>query len=345
MVGQHFVTLLADHPWFEVVTLAASPASAGKTYMESVSGRWKLNQAIPDSLKNIRVMAVENDLEKIAYATDIVFCALDLDKERTGKLEIAYAQKGIGVVSCNSAHRWTLDVPMIIPEINPQHTKLIEIQRKNRGWSKGFIVVKPNCSIQSYTIIFSALFEFKPLKASIVSLQAISGAGKTFAGWPEMIDNVIPYIRGEEEKSVREPLKIFASLEGQKLKLAKEPEISATCIRVPVTDGHMASVRLSFKNNPRREDIIEHIKTFKNPIERLNLPTATKQLIHYFPEADRPQTKLDRDLERGMGIAMGRLEKDTQFDWRFISLSHNTIRGAAGGAILIAELLKKKGYR
>lgn len=344
MVGQRFATLLANHPWFEVVTLAASPASKGKTYEEAVKGRWKIEEKIPETLKDIVMQSVEKDMDEIAGNVDLVFSALDLEKEEIRKIEEKYASKNVAVVSNNSAHRWTDDVPMIMPEINADHVKLIDNQRKKRGWKKGLIAVKPNCSIQSYVSILTALSNFKPLKVSIVSLQAISGAGKTFTTWPEMIDNVIPLIKNEEEKSEKEPLKIWGVLNNRKIELANLPEISATCIRVPVTNGHMASISVKFAQKPSKEEIIEAIEKFGNPLKNLNLPSSPKIFIKYFKEEDRPQTRLDRDFGNGMGISMGRLREDAIFDWKFIALSHNTLRGAAGGAILLAELLVAKKY-
>lgn len=344
MVGQRFVDLLFNHPWFEIVCIAASRKSAGKFYKDAVKDRWAMESEIPQQVKRMRVRSVVDDLETTAGEVDLVFCALDMDKEEIKKIEVAYANEGVPVVSNNSAHRWSDDVPMIMPEINPGHLKLIDIQRKNRGWKKGLIVVKPNCSIQSYVSILTALKEFEPIKVHVVSLQAISGAGKTFESWPEMSDNVIPFIDGEEEKSEKEPLKIWGEIKNNNLVFAEKPQISATCIRVPVSDGHMASVSVSFKEKPSKEEIISAIKKFQNPIESLRLPSAPQQFIKYFEQDNRPQTRLDRNFERGMGIAMGRLQEDEHFDWRFIALSHNTIRGAAGGAILMAEVLAKKGY-
>lgn len=344
MVGQRFVDLLSNHPWFEITCVAASPKSKGRLYKDAVENRWGLESEIPQQVKTLKVFSVVDDLKRIAREADLVFCALDMDKEEIKKIEIAYANEGIALVSNNSAHRFTEDVPMIMPEINPHHLQLIDIQRKNRGWDKGLIVVKPNCSIQSYVSILTSLKKFKPLKVRVVSLQAISGAGKTFESWPEMIGNVIPFISGEEEKSEKEPLKIWGEIKNNKLILAQKPQISATCIRVPVTDGHMVSVSASFGERPSKEDILSAIKKFRNPIARLHLPSAPKTFIRYFEEENRPQTKLDRNFEHGMGITMGRLQEDKNFDFRFIALSHNTIRGAAGGAILTAELLVEKGY-
>ncbi|OGG26282.1 aspartate-semialdehyde dehydrogenase [Candidatus Gottesmanbacteria bacterium RIFCSPLOWO2_01_FULL_39_12b] len=344
MVGQRFITLLENHPWFELVLVAASPFSRGKTYQEAVVDRWKMSSLIPKNVKNLIIMSVEEDMKNITNEVDFVFSALDLDKEKIREIENSYAARGIPVVSNNSAHRWTEDVPMIMPEVNYHHLKLIDIQRENRGWIKGFIAVKPNCSIQSYVSILSALKEFKPLKVTITSLQAISGAGKTFESWPEMIDNVIPFIKNEEEKSEKEPLKIWGRIKNGRVELTETPQISATCIRVPVTDGHMASVSVLFETIPTKEQILQCLKDYDNPLKDLCLPSSPAEFIKYYEEDDRPQTKLDRDYENGMGITMGRLRKDSIYHWKFIALSHNTIRGAAGGAILLAELLKAKGY-
>lgn len=343
MVGQWFITLLANHPWFTVVSVAASPSSAGKLYKDGVEGRWYMGEDIPKPVADLTILVVEDDTPKIAEQVDFVFCALGMEKEEIKRVEEMYATAGVPVVSNNSAHRFTEDVPMIIPEVNSAHVKLIDIQRKNRGWEKGLIAVKPNCSIQSYVAILSALKDFRPLKVHVASLQAISGAGKTFESWPEMIDNVIPFIGGEEEKSEKEPLKIWGKIERGRLVLAKTPEIAATCIRVPVSNGHMAVVSVTFEKTPSYEEMLQAIAQFQ-PIQDLALPSSPKKLIQYFEQNDRPQTKLDRDFEHGMGISMGRLAKDKHFDWKFVALSHNTIRGAAGGAVLLAELLVKKGY-
>lgn len=342
MVGQRFVTLLENHPWFEVVFLAASSNSAGKNYQQAVAERWKLQEIIPASAKNIRVLSIKDDMDKICRSANFVFSAFDTDKEEIKQIEERYAAT-IPVVSNNSAHRWTADIPMIMPEINPDHLALIDNQRKKRGW-RGFIVVKPNCSLQSYVPIIYALNKFKPVKVSVTTLQAISGAGKTFSDWPEMADNVIPFIGGEEEKTEMEQMKIFGKIHNKKIELADKPEISATCIRVAASNGHMASVSVKFEKKPSLEEIIEAIYNFQNPLQKLNLPSAPKKFIKYFPEDNRPQTRLDRNYEDGMGISCGRFREDPHFDWKFIALSHNTIRGAAGGAILTAELLYKKGY-
>ena len=343
MVGQRFITLLKDHPYFEVVALAASPKSAGKKYSQAVDGRWDMKDPIPDAVKDIVVQGVESDIDDITKRVKLVFCAVDIDKETTRKIEEDYAARNIAVVSNNSAHRWTPDVPMVLPEINPEHLQLIDIQRKNRGWDKGLIVVKPNCSIQCYVPMITPLLKFKPTEVVVTTLQAISGAGKTFESWPEMVDNVNPLIRGEEEKSEKEPLKIWGEVTESGVKDFSGIQISATCIRVPVSDGHMASVSIKFGEKPSVEQILEEWSHF-NPLADLDLPSAPSPFITYFEEQDRPQTALDRDLGNGMGISAGRLRRDNILDYKFIGLSHNTIRGAAGGAILTAELLKVKGY-
>jgi len=344
MVGQRFVSLLERHPWFETAVVAASPKSAGKTYAEAVKGRWVMETKIPENVKKLIVKEVEGDISRITKEVDLVFSALDMDKEKIREIEEAYASKDVPVVSNNSAHRWTEDVPMIIPEINPGHIKLIDVQRKNRGWKKGLIAVKPNCSIQSYVPMIKALEKYESKKVEVTTAQAISGAGKTFETWPEMIDNVIPFISGEEEKSEKEPMKILGKIKGSKLVLAEMPKISATCLRVAAADGHIASVSIELGKDISEKEFIDAIRNYHNPIAELNLPSAPKQFIKYFDEEDRPQTKLDRNFENGMGITVGRLRKDAILGWKFVSLSHNTIRGAAGGAILTAELLKAKGY-
>lgn len=343
MVGQRFAVLLENHPWFEVVELAASPRSRGKKYKDALANRWKLEEKIPTSLSKLKVKSVIDDIKEISKNVDFVFCALDLEKNEIKKLEENYAEAGIPVISNNSAHRWTEDVPMIMPEINPGHAEIIKIQQKNRGWNKGFIAVKPNCSIQSYVSVLTALQKLEPLRVNIVSMQSISGAGKTFKDWPEMTDNVIPFIGGEEEKSEKEPMKIWGALKNGKITLAKKPLITATCIRVPTTNGHMAAVSVKFKNKPTRGEILKAVSNF-SPIAGLDLPSSPPEFIKYFEEENRPQSALDRNFGNGMGITMGRLREDSIFDWKFVSLSHNTVRGAAGGAILMAELLAKKGY-
>ena len=343
MVGQRFVSLLKDHPWFEVTTIAASSNSAGKTYEEAASSRWKLASPMPGSVKNIVVKdaSLVND---VASEVDFIFCAVDMKKDEIKALEEAYAKTGTPVVSNNSAHRWTPDVPMVIPEINPEHLRIIEYQRKRLGTSRGFIAVKPNCSIQSYVPALSALKAYKPSKVVACTYQAISGAGKTFKEWPEMIDNVIPFIGGEEEKSEQEPLKIWGTIQGDAIVNAVSPSITTQCIRVPVSDGHLAAVFASFEKKPSLEGIKAKWAAFKGIPQELGLPSAPKQFLQYFEEDNRPQTKLDRDREGGMGISVGRLRPDTQYDIKFVCLSHNTLRGAAGGAVLMAELLCAKGF-
>ena len=344
MVGQRFVSLLDRHPWFETVVVAASPRSSGKTYAEAVKGRWVMETKIPENVKKLIVKEVEGEISKIAKEVDLVFSALDMDKEQIKKIEEAYAERDVAVVSNNSAHRWTEDVPVMMPEINPEHVKLIDIQRKNRGWKKGLIAVKPNCSIQSYVPIIKALEKYGPKKVEVTTAQAISGAGKTFDTFPEIMDNVIPFIKNEEEKSEKEPMKVLGKIKGSKLVLAEMPKISATCLRVAAADGHIASVSIELAKFISGKEFIDSVENYPNPISGLNLPSAPKQFIKYFDEEDRPQTKLDRNFENGMGITMGRLRKDPILGWKFVSLSHNTIRGAAGGAILTAELLKAKRY-
>jgi len=343
MVGQRFIELLNGHPWFEVTTIAASGRSAGKTYEESVKGRWKLVTPMPDEVKNIVVLDAAK-VEEVAAQVDFIFCAVDMTKAEIQALEEAYARTGTPVISNNSAHRWTADVPMVIPEINPQHIEVIEAQRKRLGTSTGFIAVKPNCSIQSYVPALHALLDFKPTQVVASTYQAISGAGKNFTDWPEMLDNVIPYIGGEEEKSEQEPLRIWGSLKHGEIVKASSPIITTQCIRVPVTDGHLATVFASFENKPAKDEILARWLNFKGRPQELDLPSAPKQFITYFEEDNRPQTKLDREIERGMGVSVGRLREDSIYDYKFVGLSHNTLRGAAGGAVLIAELLKAEGY-
>ncbi len=343
MVGQRFVELLENHPWFEVTAIAASANSAGKTYEEAVQGRWKLASPIPEAVKGI-VVQDASKVEEVADGVDFIFCAVDMRKEEIQALEEQYAKTGTPVVSNNSAHRWTPDVPMVIPELNPHHLEVIEAQRKRLGTTSGFIAVKPNCSIQSYVPQLHALLDYKPTQVVVSTYQAISGAGKNFNDWPEMVDNVIPYIGGEEEKSEQEPLRIWGEVSGGEIVKASAPVISAQCIRVPVTDGHLATVSVSFEKKPAKDEMIERWVNFKGRPQELNLPSAPKQFITYFEEDNRPQTKLDRDIERGMGVTAGRLREDHLFDYKFVGLSHNTVRGAAGGAVLIAELLKAEGY-
>ncbi|MCY7560295.1 aspartate-semialdehyde dehydrogenase [Paenibacillus macerans] len=343
MVGQRFVLLLDQHPWFEVTAIAASASSAGKTYEESVQGRWKMATPIPEAVKNI-VVQDASKVNEVADRVDFIFCAVDMKKNEIQALEEAYAKTGTPVISNNSAHRWTPDVPMVIPEINPGHIEVIEAQRKRLGTKTGFIAVKPNCSIQSYVPAIHPLLDFKPTQVVVSTYQAISGAGKNFTDWPEMLDNVIPYIGGEEEKSEQEPLRIWGSIEGGEIVKANAPLITSQCIRVPVTDGHLATVFISFENKPSKEEVLARWRQFKGRPQELELPSAPKQFITYFEEENRPQTKLDRDMERGMGISAGRLREDSLYDYKFVGLSHNTLRGAAGGAVLIAELLKAEGY-
>ena len=343
MVGQRFITLLRDHPYFELTALVASPRSAGKTYAEAVGNRWKMKEPIPASVAEMTVIA-SDEIEKVGELVDFVFCAVDMKKEEIKALEQAYAKAEIPVVSNNSANRWTPDVPMVIPEINDAHLAVIEAQRKRLGTKRGFIAVKPNCSIQSYVPALTPLLKYRPTKIVATTYQAISGAGKTFREWPEMIDNVIPYIGGEEEKSEQEPLRVWGSVENGEIVKAQAPLITTQCIRVPVTDGHTAAVFVSFENKPSRQQILEAWSSFRGKPQELELPPAPKQFITYFEEDNRPQAALDRDLYGGMGVSVGRLREDTLFDYKFVGLSHNTLRGAAGGAVLIAELLYREGY-
>ena len=344
MVGQRFLALLENHPWYEVTTVAASPRSAGKTYEEAVGSRWKMTTPIPEAVKNLVVMNV-NDVETVAASVDFVFSAVDMTKEEIKAIEEAYAKTETPVVSNNSAHRWTKDVPMVVPEINPEHFQVIEAQKKRLGTEKGFIAVKPNCSIQSYVPALHPLKDkFGLTKVLACTYQAISGAGKTFSTWPEMADNVIPFISGEEEKSEQEPLKIWGTVGPEGILLAKGPSITTQCLRVNVSDGHMAAVFASFEKKPTLEQIREKWAAFSGAPQKLGLPSAPKQFLHYFEESDRPQPKLDRMLENGMAVSVGRLREDTQYDVKFVCLSHNTLRGAAGGAVLMAELLAAKGY-
>ncbi len=343
MVGQRFISLLSDHPWFEIVTLAASARSAGKEYGALMEGRWAFDWPIPESVRNMVVMDA-SEVEKVAAGVDFVFCAVDMPKDQIRALEDAYAKTETPVVSNNSAHRWTEDVPMMVPEVNDEHTKVIEAQRKRLGTKIGFVAAKPNCSIQGYVPALSPLREFGISKISVCTYQAISGAGKTFKTWPEMVDNVIPFIGGEEEKSEQEPLKIWGHVEDGRIVKAEKPVISAQCYRVAAADGHMAAVSVSFDKKPAKEEILKRWKEFKGLPQQLELPSAPKQFLNYFEEENRPQTRLDRDIEGGMGVSIGRLREDSIFDYKFVSLSHNTVRGAAGGAVLTAELLCKLGY-
>ena len=343
MVGQRFISLLENHPWFEVKVVAASPRSAGKTYEEAVGGRWKMDTPMPEAVKKLVVKNV-NEVEAVSSEVDFVFSAVDMSKDEIKAIEEAYAKTETPVVSNNSAHRWTPDVPMVVPELNPQHLAVIADQKKRLGTKRGFIVVKPNCSIQSYTPALHALLEFEPTQVVATTYQAISGAGKTFKDWPEMIDNVIPYIGGEEEKSEQEPLRIWGHIEDGKIVKAQAPLITCQCIRVPVTNGHTAAVFVNFKKKPTKEQVLERWASFKGLPQELELPSAPKQFIKYFEEDNRPQVALDRNYENGMGICIGRLREDTLFDYKFVGLSHNTLRGAAGGAVLIAELLTAQKY-
>lgn len=343
MVGQRFISLLENHPWFEVTVIAASPRSAGKTYEEAVGGRWKMDTPMPEAVKNIVVMNV-NEVEKVAKDVDFVFSAVDMTKEEIKKIEEDYAKTETPVVSNNSAHRWTPDVPMVIPEVNPEHFQVIEFQKKRLGTKRGFIAVKPNCSIQSYAPVLAAWREFEPYEVVATTYQAISGAGKTFKDWPEMVENIIPYIGGEEEKSEQEPLRILGELKDGVIVKASEPVITCQCIRVPVLDGHTAAVFVKFRKKPTKEQLIEKLRAFSGLPQELELPSAPKQFIQYLEEDNRPQVKLDVDFERGMGVSIGRLREDTVYDYKFVGLSHNTLRGAAGGAVLCAELLTAQGY-
>ena len=344
MVGQRFVSLLENHPWFEVVSVAASPRSAGKTYEEAVGDRWKMDTPMPEAVKKLVVKNVD-EVEKVAAEVDFVFSAYEgVSKQAIQEAEEAYAKAEVPVVSNNSAHRWTLDVPMIVPELNPEHMEVIEFQKKRLGTKNGFIAVKPNCSIQSYTPMLHALRQFGVKTVVATTYQAISGAGKTFKDWPEMIDNIIPYIGGEEEKSEQEPLRIWGKVENGVIVKAEGPVITTQCIRVPVSNGHTAAVFVSFDKKPTKEEILKCWAEFKGVPQELDLPSAPKQFIHYFEEDNRPQAALDRDTENGMAVCAGRLREDSVYDYKFVGLSHNTLRGAAGGAVLSAELLTAKGY-
>lgn len=345
MVGQNYVCLIAKHPWFELSVLAASTRSAGKLYEEAVSGRWAMAEPIPACAKDMKVLDATADMDAIAAEVDFIFSAVDMKKDEIIALEEAYAKLECPVVSNNSANRWTPDVPMVIPEINPEHIRVIEAQRKRLGTKRGFIAAKSNCSIQSYVPALHPLREAFGLKAVLAcTYQAISGAGKTFDRWPEMVDNCIPFIGGEEEKSEREPMKIWGSVESGEIVAAKTPNITAQCLRVACADGHMAAVFASFEKKPAKEEILARWASYQGRAQELQLPTAPKQFLHYFEEDNRPQTKLDRNLENGMAISIGRLREDSQYDYKFVCLSHNTQRGAAGGAVLLAELLCAEGY-
>lgn len=343
MVGQRFVSLLEGHPWFDLTAVAASPSSAGKSYTDAVAGRWTLPTPVPPAAAGMTV-GDASDVRAIADRVDFVFCAVDMAKDATAKLEEDYARAETPVVSNNSAHRWTPDVPVMIPEINADHAAVIEAQRRRLGTRRGFITAKPNCSLQSYVPAIHPLLGFGPTKIVVSTYQALSGAGKTFESWPEMIDNVIPFIGGEEEKSETEPLKIWGTVAGGKIQKAVAPVISAQCYRVPVSDGHMAAVSVAFERKPTRDQILSAWSEFAGRPQQLALPSAPRPFLHYFEEADRPQTRLDRDAGRGQAITLGRLRPDPIFDWRFVGLSHNTVRGAAGGGVLTAELLASDGY-
>lgn len=343
MVGQRFLTLLEDHPYFEVTALAASSRSAGKSYEEAVGDRWKMKTPMPEKFRKMKVIDAAS-IDEMAKLVSFVFCAVDMKKDEIKALEEAYAKAEIPVVSNNSANRWTPDVPMVIPEINPEHLEVIAAQRKRLGTKRGFIAVKPNCSIQSYVPALTPLLKYEPYEVVATTYQAISGAGKTFREWPEMIDNVIPYIGGEEEKSEQEPLRVWGKVENGEIVKADSPTITTQCIRVPVTDGHTAAVFVKFKKKPSKEEILKAWSEFSGEPQKLGLPHAPKQFITYFEEDNRPQAALDRDIYGGMGVTVGRLREDKIYDYKFVGLSHNTLRGAAGGAVLIAELLYKKGY-
>ncbi|MCI6019598.1 MAG: aspartate-semialdehyde dehydrogenase [Clostridiales bacterium] len=343
MVGQRFISLLENHPWFEVVAVAASPRSAGKAYEDAVGDRWKMTKPMPEAVKKLVVMNV-NEVEKVAAEVDFVFSAVDMTKEEIRAIEDAYAKTETPVVSNNSAHRWTPDVPMVVPEINPEHFQVIEAQKKRLGTTRGFVAVKPNCSIQSYAPVLTAWKEFEPVEVVATTYQAISGAGKTFKDWPEMVGNIIPYIGGEEEKSEQEPLRLWGKVENGQIVKASSPVITTQCIRVPVLDGHTAAVFVKFAKKPTKEQLIEKLKAFSGLPQQLELPSAPKQFIQYLEDDNRPQVSLDVQYENGMGVSVGRLREDTVYDYKFVGLSHNTVRGAAGGAILCAELLTAQKY-
>ncbi len=343
MVGQRFISILEDHPWFEVATVAASPRSAGKTYEEAVGDRWKMDTPMPEAVKKL-IVANVNEVEKVAAGVDFVLSAVDMSKDEIRAIEEEYAKTETPVVSNNSAHRWTPDVPMVVPEINPDHMRVIEFQKKRLGTKRGFIAVKPNCSIQSYAPVLTAWKEFEPTEVVATTYQAISGAGKTFKDWPEMVGNIIPFISGEEEKSEKEPLRIWGEIKDGVIVPATSPVITCQCIRVPVLNGHTAAVFVKFAKKATKEELIEKLRSFSGEPQRLQLPSAPKQFIQYLEDDNRPQVALDVNFENGMGISVGRLREDTIYDWKFVGLSHNTLRGAAGGAVLCAELLKAMGY-
>ncbi|NLA72523.1 MAG: aspartate-semialdehyde dehydrogenase [Clostridiales bacterium] len=344
MVGQRFALLLENHPWFNVTVLAASPRSAGLTYKQAVGNRWSMSVPMPEKYADIVIMNASDDIKEIASLVDFVFCAVDMKKDEIKALEEAYAKAECPVISNNSAHRFTPDVPMIVPEINPEHAAVIPYQRKRLGTKKGFIAVKSNCSLQSYVPAIFPLMKFGVKHVLVCTYQAISGAGKNFDTWPEMVDNVIPFIGGEEEKSEKEPLKLLGSIIDGAIINADTPSFTAQCIRVPVSDGHMGAVFVTFENKPTKDEIIDIWKSFKGKPQLLNLPSAPKQFLNYFIEDNMPQTKLHRELEGGMAVSIGRLREDTQYDYKFVCLSHNTLRGAAGGAVLMAEQLCAEGY-
>ena len=344
MVGQRFITLLKNHPWFSIEAVAASSRSAGMTYEEAVKSRWVMDLPIPENIKKLVVMDAVKDAKSICEQVDFVFCAVDMKKDALRELEENYAKMECPVISNNSAHRFTSDVPMVIPEVNPEHIKIIDAQRKRLGLKKGFIAVKSNCSLQCYVPAIHPLINLGVKKVLTCTYQAVSGAGKTLSTWSEMNDNVIPFISGEEEKSEKEPLKIWGKIEGDKIINSKEPNITSQCIRVPVSDGHMAAVFVSFEKKPAMDYVINSWENYEGLPQKYKLPFAPKKFINYFSESDRPQIKIDRDLENGMAVSVGRLREDSQYDIKFISMSHNTIRGAAGGAILMAELLCYEGY-
>ena len=343
MVGQRFIMLLNDHPYFEITALVAGPRSAGQKYGKAVLGRWKMNDVCPERILNMEVIS-SDEVEKVKSLCDFVFCAVSLSKDETRELEERYAKAEIPVVSNNSAHRWTPDVPMVIPEINDSHLDVIAAQKKRLGTERGFIAVKPNCSIQSYVGALTPLMKYGIKEVVVTTYQAISGAGKTFKEWPEMVDNLIPFIGGEEEKSEREPLRVWGSVDGDKIVPASSPAITSQCLRVPVTDGHMAAVFVRFENKPTKDEILRAWDEFEGKPQKLGLPSAPDKFLTYFEEDNRPQTRLDRDLYGGMGVSVGRLREDSVYDYKFVGLSHNTLRGAAGGAVLIAELLVREGY-
>ena len=343
MVGQRFITILAEHPWFEIAALAASPRSAGKTYQEAVGSRWKMEVPMPEKVAGMTVMDV-TQIEQVAQAVDFVFSAVDMSKEEIRAIEDAYAKTETPVVSNNSAHRWTPDVPMVVPEINAQHFEVIPFQKKRLGTARGFVAVKPNCSIQAYAPVLSAWKEFEPYEVVATTYQAISGAGKTFRDWPEMEGNIIPYIGGEEEKSEKEPLRIWGTIENGVIVPAKEPVITCQCVRVPVLNGHTAAAFVKLRKKAEKQELIDAMTSFRGLPQEKNLPSAPKQFIQYLEEDNRPQVSLDVNYENGMGVSVGRLREDSVYDWKFIGLAHNTMRGAAGGAVLCAESLVSLGY-